>query len=117
MHYIIFGKNCDHKDRNTFNNRKENLREATFSQQSMNRNKSKNNTSGFTGVTWHKTQQAWMARININKKRVILGYFNNKTDAVIARLQAEAKYYGEFAPQRHLFEEYGIILNGGDVTI
>lgn len=24
------------------------------------------------------------------------------------RMEAEAKYYGEFAPQRYLFEEYGI---------
>ena len=37
-----------------------------------------------------------------------LGYFNIKEDAIKTRLEAEAKYYGEFAPQRHLFEQYGI---------
>ena len=34
----------------------------------------------------------------------------NKEDAIKARLEAEAKYYGDFAPQKHLFEEYGIVL-------
>ena len=37
----------------------------------------------------------------------------NKHDAIIARLKAELEYYGiNFAPQRHLFEEYGIIKDG-----
>lgn len=108
MHYIIFDKFCDHKDRNTFNNRKSNLREATPSQQSMNKNKRKDNSSGFIGVNWHKAQQMWVARINIDKKRKTIGYFNKKEDAIIARLKAEKEYYGEFSPQKHLFEEWGI---------
>ena len=37
-----------------------------------------------------------------------LGYFNIKEDAIKTRLEAEAKYYGEFAPQRYLFKQYGI---------
>jgi hypothetical protein len=39
-----------------------------------------------------------------------LGYFINKDDAIKTRLSAEAKYYGEFAPQKHLFEEYGVAI-------
>lgn len=34
--------------------------------------------------------------------------FNEKKDAIIARLKAEKQYYGEFAPQKHLYQEYGI---------
>ena len=37
-------------------------------------------------------------------------YFKTKEVAIISRLKAELKYFGkEFAPQRHLFEEYGIL--------
>ena len=38
-----------------------------------------------------------------------LGRFSDKEDAIKARLQAEAKYFKEFAPQRHLFKQYGIL--------
>ena len=108
MHQLIYGGPCDHADRNPLNNRKSNLREATRSQQNMNRGMQKNNTSGFKGIYWMKSCKKWQAFININKKKTHLGYFKDKDDAIKARLEAEAKYYGEFAPQRHLFEQYGI---------
>lgn len=44
----------------------------------------------------------------LNRKTIYLGVFNNKEDAIKARLQAENKYFGEFAPQRRLFSQYGI---------
>ena len=43
-----------------------------------------------------------------NNKEVFLGWYKNKEDALRARLQGEAKYYGLDAPQRHLFKQYGI---------
>ena len=66
------------------------------------------NTSGITGVHWHKNHQKWQANIKINQKTKYLGIFINKEDAIRVRLQAEADYYGEFAPQRYLFEKYNI---------
>lgn len=109
MHYLICGKYYDHKNRNALDNRKENLRPATTTENARNHNKQRNNTSGFIGVTWDAYHKKWAVHIHIDKKRKKIGRFSNKDDAVIARLQAEAKYYGEFAPQRHLFEEYGIV--------
>lgn len=109
MHYIIAGKHCDHANRNALDNRKENLRPATYSQNKQNQGIRKDNTSGFIGVKWNKKTQKWNVTVNINKKQKWLGSFCDKEDAIKVRLQAEAKYYGEFAPQRHLFEEYGII--------
>ena len=44
-----------------------------------------------------------------------LGSFSNKDDAIKARLNAEAKYFGKFAPQRHLFEQYGINTKQNDL--
>jgi hypothetical protein len=73
----------------------------------MNINIQSNNTSGITGVYWNK--EKWNAIIIKNRKRIYLGSFINKDDAIKARLEAEKKYFGEFAPQKHLYEQYGII--------
>lgn len=108
MHWLITGKYYDHADRNPFNNRKYNLRKATAAQNSANRRILKRNTSGFVGVCWEIKRNKWKALICVNNKRMNLGRFKNKEDAIRARLRAEKEYYGEFAPQRHLFKEYGI---------
>lgn len=108
MHILLGFKNYDHINRNPLDNRKENLRPCTHSQNCMNQKKYTCNTSGFIGVEWRNDSKKWRANININKQRKSLGSFANKEDAIRARLQAEAIYYGEFAPQKHLFEEYGI---------
>lgn len=99
----------DHIDRNPLNNRRNNLRFVTPSQNSINRGISVVNTSGFIGVIWRGRRSAWEARVKINRKIIYLGQFKNKHDAIVARLKGELKYFGvEFAPQRHLFEEYNI---------
>lgn len=99
----------DYKDRNPLNNLRTNLRPATFNENAQNRNKQKNNTSGVIGVVWHKQSQKWESRINITGKRKTLGRFKDIIDAIKSRLMAEMQYYGEFAPQKHLYEQYGIV--------
>jgi hypothetical protein len=106
--YVLGYKGCDHVDRNPMNCRKGNLREATQQENMRNISLQKNNASGITGVSIHKQTGKWRARVMIDYKEIGLGLFENKDDAIKARLQAEAKYYGAFAPQRHLFEKYGI---------
>jgi hypothetical protein len=108
MHVVLGFKWCDHSDRNELNNRKYNLRSASNQDNARNHNRQINNKSGFIGVCFSQTVNKWMSYIMINKKNIYLGYFINKDDAIIARLQAEVKYFGEFAPQKHLFEQYGI---------
>lgn len=108
MHYLIFGKYCDHTDRNPLNNRKYNLRNATFSENARNKSVQKNNTSGVTGVSWDTSRNKWESRISINGKSIILGRFVEKDDAIRSRLESEKKYFREFAPQRNLFEKYNI---------
>lgn len=109
--HVIVGKYYDHIDRNPFNNRKYNLRPATVEENSKNKNVRIDNSSGFIGVAWDESTCKWIAYVQINKNNTHLGYFANKVDAIVARLNAEAKYYGEFAPQRHLFETYGVDTN------
>jgi transposase-like protein len=70
------------------------------------------NASGVTGVTWHKGSSTWCSRITVDKKRIPLGFRKNLQDAIRARLEAEIKYFGyDDAPQKHLFDQYGIVKN------
>lgn len=108
MHQFLGFQNYDHIDRNELNNRRYNLRICTHKENCQNRGMYSNNTSGVKGVYWAKLIQKWTARIQIDGKNTNLGSFIEKEDAIIARLKAELQYYGEFAPQRHLFEQYGI---------
>lgn len=110
MSEVLGFKYYDHKDRNTLNNRKYNFREATQQENARNHSISRNNTSKIIGVNWNKRLCEWQARIVVDKKEIHLGYFINKKDAIKERLLAEQKYFKEFSPQKHLFEEYGITI-------
>jgi hypothetical protein len=87
----------DHIYHNKNDNRKQFLRICTPSQNSMNADKPKNNTSGFRGVTWDKRTSKWIAIISMGRKNIYLGSFINFYDAVKAREEGEKLYFGEFA--------------------
>lgn len=70
-----------------------------------------NNASGVIGVSWFNNRQVWQTYITFHGKQYNLGCFKNKDDAIRARLQAELKYFGDFAPQKDLFEKYKILSN------
>ena len=63
----------------------DNCRWADASTQNINQRKQKNNTSGYVGIGWNKQISRWKASIYINKKRIDLGHFKDKMDAVKAR--------------------------------
>ena len=98
----------DHIDRNKLNNRKNNLRVTNDYGNARNTSLAKNNTSGIIGVSFVSDRNKWVAQITVNYQNISLGRYINKEDAIVARLKAEKEYFGEFAPQRHLFEKYGI---------
>jgi hypothetical protein len=101
MHRLIIdppdGFQVDHRDRNRLNNRRSNLRVATHAQNMLNKSKYKSNTSGITGVKWHKREQKWWSEICFQGKNRWLGYFSSKEEASKAYQQAHKKYFGEFA--------------------
>lgn len=99
----------DHINRNPLDNRKSNLRPTSHKTNNINKNIQQNNKTGVSGVWWYKNYSKWTASVRVNGKQKNLGYFENFDDAVKARLQAEKEYYGEFAPQQHLFKQYSII--------
>lgn len=87
----------DHIDRNTTNNKIENLREATASQNGMNQNTSKNSSSIYKGVCWRKNRNKWQADIAIDHKSKYLGVFKSETDAARAYNNAAIELFGEYA--------------------
>jgi HNH endonuclease len=86
----------DHKNRDSLDDRKKNLRLATRSQNNMNRLLSKNNSSGAKGVCWHVAVNKWNSYITVNQHQIRLGLFSSFADAVAIRKEAEKRYYGEF---------------------
>ena len=88
--------NVDHIYHNKNDNRKSQLRLVTNSQNQYNTILSKDNTSGYKGVYWHKKHNQWEALISYNKKQIYLGLYDNIEDAIKARQQAEIKYFGEY---------------------
>jgi hypothetical protein len=86
-----------HGESSKNDNRKENLREVTISQNAMNVKIRTNNTSGVTGVCWNKKSNKYRAYIQKDGKNHNLGFFVNFEDAVKARKEAELKYFGEYS--------------------
>jgi hypothetical protein len=88
----------DHKNRDTLDNRRDNLRLATRFQNGVNSRIDKTNTtSQFRGVRFRKKSGRWVANIRTEGKKVWLGSFDNEIDAARAYDEAAKKYHGEFA--------------------
>ncbi len=87
----------DHIDGNPHNNKFTNLRLASRHQNSCNRKKHSNNTSGLKGVSWHKAVKKWQAYISVENKRISLGYFDSKKEAYAAYCDAAQKLHKGFA--------------------
>jgi len=101
----------DHINRKTFDNRKENLRKVSRSVNSM--NCKRKNTKYISGVTFNKIEKKFKASIKVDKKQVNLGTYKELDDAIKARLDAEFKYFDfDIAPNRNLFEQYGVGCDG-----
>lgn len=88
---------CDHANKDTLDNREENLRLASFAQNMHNTKRRKDNSSGYKGVCWDKRKQKWVARITANKITKYLGYYNTAEEAHEAYRKAAPEYHGEFA--------------------
>lgn len=87
------GFDTDHINRDKLDNRKENLRTVTRSQNTINVGLRANNKSGHIGIYWDKFTNKWRAEIKINYKKITLGRFINIDDAIIVRRKAEGVYH------------------------
>ena len=93
MHILILGKKkdriTDHINNDGLDNRKQNLRHATYSQNCMNKNSK--------GYSWNKLMDMYEVYINNNKKRIHLGFYKTEKEAKKIRLKAEKKYFKEYS--------------------
>lgn len=103
MHRLILGMEyggdltVDHINGNTLDNRKENLRICTRSENQWNRINSKNNTSGYKGVSFHSATGQWRGRVSAHKVEYSVGYFETKELANEAVCEFRKKIHGCFS--------------------
>jgi HNH endonuclease/AP2 domain len=99
--FYMTGRWCkptiDHRDGNITNNRWNNLRRATASQNNANRRRPRHNTSGYKGVYRSRRSGQWCAHIGRNGQTIHLGTFPTPQAAHAAYLAAARKLFGEFA--------------------
>lgn len=93
----IEGFHIDHINANWSDNRRENLRKATSSQNQMNRRLNANSKSGHKGISWDKEKGKWRARASINGIEKHLGFFLLKEEAIGVYCRYIMEKHKEFA--------------------
>lgn len=95
LHFCIFGKEMDHEDGDKLNNRRDNLRSATKSQQAANRKRAVTNKSGFKGVIARRGR--WQARLKKDGKCYYSPLFDTPKEAHDWYTETAKVFHGEFA--------------------
>lgn len=92
----------DHINGNNKDNRRANLRITNCNGNA--RNSISKNKYGVNGIRLTKAGR-YNARITVNYKMIHLGNFETLEEAIEARIDAEKKYYGEYAPYKRYEKE------------
>lgn len=97
LHRLILNapedKQVDHKNHNTFDNRKSNLRLCSLSENTLNKTPKEGTIPG----VFQKGKGKWGARIQYKRKLYNLGTFDTKEEAIKARKEKEEELFGEFS--------------------
>lgn len=100
LHVLIMtpkdGEYVDHIQHQKYDNRKAKMRVVNPTQSAINRGLQSNNTSGITGVSFHKASQKWFGYIKLNGHQ-IRKYANSKEEAIAIRYELEEQYFGKFS--------------------
>lgn len=99
MHHGFMPDEVDHVNGNKLDNRIENLRAATKSENLRNRPTNSNNTSGCKNVSWNKSHEKWSVTLSYNGKKNHIGYFEDLDLADLVAREARNKYHKNFAYQ------------------
>lgn len=99
LHRVVYAikhgeypQTTDHINGDKADNRAVNLRSVTNAENGRNSKRSTRNTSGHVGVGWAKADKRWWAAIKVDYKRIGLGQFKTKEEAIMARRKAEIEY-------------------------
>lgn len=97
LHHAVIGRKSgcetDHINQNKLDNRIENLRNISRTENLQNLPKRRDNTSGQVGVVWYPKNKKFVAKINVNKTSIYLGIFTKKEDAIQSYLAAKKEYH------------------------
>ena len=99
MHYGYMPDEVDHINGNKLDNRIDNLRAASKSQNLRNRPRNINNTSGYKNVSWNKNHEKWSVTLSYNGKKKYIGYFEDIELADLVAQEARNKYHKHFSYQ------------------
>ena len=89
----------DHRDQHRHfehkivDNRRENLRNVTTSQNNANQRHRVGCSSKYKGVVWYKRDEKWRAYVRVNYRSIHLGYFDNEAEAAVAYDQAHEHHF------------------------
>ena len=101
LHRLILntpaGLEVDHINGDSLDNRRKNLRVVTRSQNEMNKAKPAHNTSGYKGVSIYRATGKFSAYIEINQKKIHIGYFKTREEAAHVYNQFASQLFGEYA--------------------
>ena len=104
MHRDILGLTnprvvVDHINHDTLDNRRQNLRACSVSENAMNQRKHRcPTTSMYKGVSWHKDTGRWQAQIQLpGRRRIYLGVYSTELEAAIAYDKAARRFFGDKA--------------------
>lgn len=94
---VCEGKYVDHKNGNTRDNRRNNLRIAQIIDNCRNMKIPAHNSTGYKGVSYDKDRGKFKAYISLMNKTKYIGRYTNPEDAAMAYDKAARKYFGEYA--------------------
>lgn len=90
-------KVIDHRNGDTTDNRIENLRVCSSTQNAQNIHKGRGRHSSYKGVSFSAKQGKFVAQIRVDGVSIWLGSFESEEEAYKAYCEASSKHFGEFA--------------------